>query len=43
MILEKGVDKEHYTVGARLIRLEDKVQYRLLIWISQQNVAFYNR
>ncbi|XP_016414948.1 potassium voltage-gated channel subfamily KQT member 1 [Sinocyclocheilus rhinocerous] len=22
---EKGVDKEHYTVGARLIRLEDKV------------------
>ncbi|KAL7867750.1 hypothetical protein SRHO_G00091340 [Serrasalmus rhombeus] len=23
---EKGVDKEYYTVGARLIRLEDKVR-----------------
>ncbi|KAG5274046.1 hypothetical protein AALO_G00158560 [Alosa alosa] len=26
---EKGVDKEHHTVGARLIRLEDKVSIRL--------------
>lgn len=27
---EKGVDKEYYTVGARLIRLEDKVSKKCL-------------
>lgn len=31
---EKGVDKEYYTVGARLIRLEDKVQSLKKIFVD---------
>lgn len=33
--LEKGVDKVYYTVGARLIRLEDKVSaWKLFFFLS---------
>uniref|UniRef100_A0A8C7RAL3 Potassium voltage-gated channel subfamily KQT member 1 n=1 Tax=Oncorhynchus mykiss TaxID=8022 RepID=A0A8C7RAL3_ONCMY len=31
---EKGVDKEYHTVGARLIRLEDKVRTALCVFFS---------